>query len=160
MAYNPNQQQNPIPLTQQPQAQPGMKVAGNLNVFNKPYNSQGTRDWSHDLCDCFGDGNACLMASCVPCFLYSQNKTRLVHLEMHGRPHPNGGDMLSGDCCIYACLLSFGCFCFVQMNTRERIRTRYKITGNSLGDCCASWCCGCCGLIQESREIRLEEDTY
>ena len=38
-------------ITQEPQAQRGMRVAvGNRNAKGMPYAADGTRDWSTDLC--------------------------------------------------------------------------------------------------------------
>jgi len=34
-----------------------------------------------------------------------QNKSRIQALELSNRPHPNGGDGINGDCCLYACLM-------------------------------------------------------
>lgn len=51
-----------------------------------------------------------------PCIVYSQNKSRLRHLETRGYPHPSGGDSCTGDCCLHACLLSLGWACLIQVS--------------------------------------------
>ncbi|KIL64765.1 hypothetical protein M378DRAFT_162920 [Amanita muscaria Koide BX008] len=45
----------------------------------------------------------------------------------------------------------------VQISNRSAIRTRYNIDGGCCSDCCTAWCCTLCELVQESREIELEE---
>lgn len=49
---------------------------------------------------------------------------------------------------------------FVKMMNRSEVRRRYRISGGCCGDCCNSFCCTCCALVQESRELELEEDTF
>lgn len=39
------------------------------------------------------------------------------------------------------------------------MRRRYGIRGGCAGDCLASWCCDACALVQERRELELEEDS-
>lgn len=43
---------------------------------------------------------------------------------------------------------------------RGSTRGRYNISGNGCGDFLASICCPVCELVQEAREIELEENTY
>jgi len=46
-----------------------------------------------------------------------------------------------------------------QMMNRSTIRSRYNIRGDGCSDCLTSFCCTCCQLVQESREIELEEQS-
>lgn len=55
------------------------------------------------------------MSSLLPCVIYSQNKTRLEHLERQGYPHPTGGESFGGDCCIYYLVAGLGCHCILQV---------------------------------------------
>jgi len=138
-----------------------MKMIGNLNALNRPFDSQGEREWSFKLCDCCGDGwTVCMKSTFCPCVIYSQNKTRLDHLEREGRPHPDGGDSCGTDCLIYYCLGSINWSWLLQMAERTRLRRRYSIEGSGFGDCCESFWCGCCANIQAARELALEESTY
>lgn len=47
-----------------------------------------------------------------------------------------------------------------QIRTREEIRERYGIRSSPMGDCLVSWCCHTCSLVQERREIELEEGNF
>lgn len=46
------------------------------------------------------------------------------------------------------------------MGTRASIRARYRIGGNGCNDCLAAACCTPCDLVQESRELDIEEKQY
>jgi len=48
----------------------------------------------------------------------------------------------------------------VQTMQRGSTRGRYNISGNGCVDCLAACCCPVCELVQEAREIELEENTY
>ena len=43
---------------------------------------------------------------------------------------------------------------------RGHVRSRYNIKGGGCGDCCASFFCAPCQLVQESRELELEEQSF
>jgi hypothetical protein len=36
---------------------------------------------------------------------------------------------------------------------RREIRDRYNIGGDAVTDCLVSWCCHCCALIQQEKEV-------
>jgi hypothetical protein len=36
---------------------------------------------------------------------------------------------------------------------RGEIRDRYNIRGDAVTDCLLSWCCHCCSLIQQEKEV-------
>ncbi|TCD59890.1 hypothetical protein EIP91_011257 [Steccherinum ochraceum] len=141
---------------QQPGAVPQMSI--NRNVLNKPYNHNNERPWSHGLFTCFGDCSTCFVSWLCPCIIWSQNKSRLEYLEHTGQPHPDGGESFGNDCLIHGVLTACGGLGWVlQIGTRTSTRERYRIEGNPVKDCFASWCCHACELTQESRELELEE---
>lgn len=37
---------------------------------------------------------------------------------------------------------------------RGKIREKYNIDGSLIGDILAIWCCGCCAVSQQSRELK------
>jgi len=41
------------------------------------------------------------------------------------------------------------------MIKRGEMRERFGIEGSCLGDCVRSYCCPCCGLVQEEKEAQL-----
>ena len=112
------QQQQPtaVPyIVQQPPLVPQMAVSrggastgGNRNALDKPYDSNGQRDWSFGLFDCFGSCQTCLYAWCCPCFTYGQNMSRMHNLKTYGTPHPKGGELFTAECLTYLAFLHFG----------------------------------------------------
>ncbi|KAJ7281372.1 PLAC8 family-domain-containing protein [Mycena rebaudengoi] len=139
-----------------------MQVAagGNRNAANKMFDANGKREWSHGLCDCFGDFGTCCVAWWCPCITYGKNKARLQHLTAQGFPDPEGGGSCNGPCWGYCCLTTFTGFGFIlQAINRGEVRARYSIDGGGCTDCLASWCCTPCDLTQASREIELEEKS-
>jgi len=44
------------------------------------------------------------------------------------------------------------------MSQRGSIRHKYGIDSNGCNDCLLSWCCGCCTLIQEDKEVRSQDE--
>jgi Cys-rich protein (TIGR01571 family) len=119
-----------------------------------------------------------LTATFCPCILYSQNGSRLNHLAYQGSPHPSGGDAFTGACFGYTVTACVGVSCFLQVRLsvpigsrcqnlittqsiqRGNTRARYRISGNGCTDLLAACCCHICDLVQESREIELEENSY
>ena len=47
-----------------------------------------------------------------------------------------------------------------QIATRKDIRERYRIRGTESSDFCAPFCCQWCDLVQGSRELQLEEESF
>ncbi|KAF8198523.1 PLAC8 family-domain-containing protein [Pholiota molesta] len=132
---------------------------GNRNAMNMPVDADG-RDWSHDKCGCMSDCSTCILATCVPCVIYGQNKHRYQHLHTKGTPHPDHGGCCSGACFGHGITSICGLSFLFQMSTRGRIRNRYNIKGGGCNDCCVSLWCQPCALVQESREIALEEGSF
>ncbi|KAF8318699.1 PLAC8-domain-containing protein [Clavulina sp. PMI_390] len=147
-------------VQQQPMGTPMMAVnGGNRNALNKPIKSNGQREWSHGVFDCFGACGTCFFSWCCPCFQYGKNSSRLKHLNSQGAPHPSGGDCCNSDCMTYGALVYCGCPCLVHMGMRKDIRGRYNIEGGGGNDFLCTWCCIPCVLTQESRELELEEKS-
>lgn len=81
-------------------------VGGDRNALRVPIMSDGLRSWSYELFDCFSDLPTCMylwpclippavpgslptsgvLSCCCCCYVYSQNKQRFTHLDMHGTP--------------------------------------------------------------------------
>ncbi|EDR06888.1 uncharacterized protein LACBIDRAFT_236218 [Laccaria bicolor S238N-H82] len=134
---------------------------GNRNAKNIPVAADG-REWSHGLCDCFGDCGTCVIAWCFPCITYANIKHRYEHLNTKGFPDPqHGGSFCNSDCMLHGCITAFcGMGWIFQMGQRGSIRQRYNIKGGSCGDCCTALCCTPCELTQEARELELEEQSF
>ncbi|CAA7268707.1 unnamed protein product [Cyclocybe aegerita] len=153
----------PLPQTAQPQPTVPMSIpgAGNRNVKNLPLDAEGKRDWSFGLLDCLGDISTCCLACWCPCLAHAQNRRRLDHLNATGMPDPNRDRIVAGDSLVYA-IIEVACDMgwILQIATRNNIRQRYNIRGSAMGDCCAPFCCQACDLVQGSRELQLEEESF
>ncbi|KAF9783344.1 PLAC8-domain-containing protein [Thelephora terrestris] len=135
-----------------------MQIASNAD--NMPLDADGKRDWSNSLFGCFSDCGTCCIATFCPCIVYSQITSRLDHLATRGSPHPSGGEVFTSECLGYAVTRILGVSCLLQMGQRSSTRGRYNIAGDGFTDFLATWCCAPCDLVQESREIELEENSY
>ncbi|KAJ7847014.1 PLAC8 family-domain-containing protein [Mycena olivaceomarginata] len=140
--------QQPQYQTQQPMPTGGMQVGGgNRNAAGKPLDSNSKRD-------------TCCYACWCPWIVHGKNKQRLSHLADTGFPDPDGGACCSGSCwghCLLTSLIGGGWI--LQCLNRGDTRGRYGIQGGGCGDCCTSFCCHSCDLVQVSREIMLEEKS-
>ncbi|KAF9524352.1 PLAC8 family-domain-containing protein [Crepidotus variabilis] len=149
-------------VNNQPAGQHGMVVApgggGNRNAQNMPVDADG-RDWSNGLCGCCSSCGTCICATVLPCVVYGKNKHRYQHLDQQGTPEPSPG-CCSGSCVAHGIFAACGLGFIFQMVNRGHVRHRYNIKGSGCGDCCTSFWCSPCQLVQESREIELEEQSF
>ncbi|KAH9993559.1 PLAC8 family-domain-containing protein [Russula vinacea] len=138
-----------------------MLAGGNRNAHNIPIGHDGMRDWSHGLCDCFGRCTLCLWSWCCPCIVYTKSRQRVRHLQNHGTRLATGGDPVDCQCWCYVCADCWaGLGWILQIPLRGDIRGRYRIHGNGFLDCLVSAFCRPCALVQERREIELEENSF
>ncbi|KAI1616702.1 PLAC8 family-domain-containing protein [Exophiala viscosa] len=105
--------------------------------------------WTFGLFDCCSPVDTCCLGCWCPCILYGKTYAR-----EHGDPDASG---VNTSCMAWYAASCFGAACILQFMNRGQIREKYGIEGGSFGDFCASWCCGCCTLIQEDKEsiVRL-----
>ncbi|PUU83436.1 PLAC8 family-domain-containing protein [Tuber borchii] len=107
------------------------------------------------LFDCFADAKQCFIGCCIPGLSYSQTEYRLSTtpstLEGHDPININS---------IGACGLFWACPCvafILPYFHRQKIRQRYNIAGGDVGDCCTTYWCPACSLIQNEKEVILRE---
>ena len=94
-------------------------------------------EWSNGLFDCFGDCSACMKVCCCPCCAAG---------EIY-----EAGDL--GSCFVGCILYSFLACCYPCIFTGP-LREKKGIEGSCCGDCMLMWCCGCCQMTRELREVR------
>ncbi|XP_052088204.1 placenta-specific gene 8 protein-like [Mytilus californianus] len=117
-----HQQQNTTVVINQPGIQTNPLMIGTIH---------GTRGWSTELFDCFGDVNNCLYTGfCYSCAMYN------IAIRL--------GESSCTMCCVPA----------VDINIRTRIRTLGGIQGDMCNDCMIVAFCGACAACQENRELR------
>jgi len=146
------------PISTQPQGTAPMQAGGNRNAKNCPVGNDGKRDWSFGLFDCFSRFGLCCGSMWCPCVVYGKSRQRLRSLQTQGIPLPDDGETCDSHCILFAVV--GGNSWAMQIHTREELRERYAIRGDTAGDCLTLWCCRPCALTQERREIELEENSF
>ncbi|KAH7155485.1 PLAC8 family-domain-containing protein [Dactylonectria estremocensis] len=106
------------------------------------------QEWSNGLCSC-GPCETCLLGTFLPCMLLGQTADRMRD------PTMQTADNFNSDCMIFCGIQCVtGCGWIYAMMKRGEIRERYGIAGSGMNDCCASYWCGCCALIQQDKEVK------
>jgi len=113
------------------------------------HQNHGPQKWEHGLCGCFDECGVCCTGWWCPCILFGRTRHRLHNPTMDGYSCCNGGCM--GYAALCTCLPPFN-FILGLMQRRE-IKRKYNLEGSGCGDCCKTFCCGCCALIQEENEV-------
>lgn len=108
-------------------------------------------EWQTGICSC-GPCSSCLLSWCLPCLLLGQTSERIRD------PSMQSADNLNSDCLIHGGLTCFtGCGWIYAMIKRGEIRERYGIKGSGCDDCCVSFWCSCCALIQQDNEVLIRQ---
>jgi len=130
-----------------------------LNPLGKMRTKNGEREWSYGLCNCSSRCGTCCFAWWCPCMAYGQVKSKVHHLQIHGTPHPEGGEICGSGTWIYVALNMCYFGPILQCLNRADLRTRYRIGGNCCGDFMTACFCSACELTQELREVHAEEQV-
>ncbi|KAH9294320.1 hypothetical protein KI387_040478, partial [Taxus chinensis] len=105
-----------------------------------PYQSS---NWSTGLCDCAHDSSSCCLTCFCPCVTFG----RVAEIVDQGRT----------TCCthaiVYSLLWAIGVGCLYSCQYRAKLRAQYNLPAQPCGDCCVHFCCTCCALSQEHREL-------
>ncbi|KAI0172223.1 PLAC8-domain-containing protein [Hypoxylon sp. FL1284] len=134
---------------QQYHAHPPM---GQPAMHPSAYGQQGG-EWQADLCTC-SPCTSCMLAWCLPCLLVGQTSERIRD------PSMQSADMMNSDCMIYTAIACCtGCAWIYGMMKRSEIRERYQIEGSGCNDCCVSYWCPCCALIQQDNEVKIRQQN-
>lgn len=142
--YNPNQHQmvpgnQIVPGNMMAGGQPMPGVIVQMNQPNPCLWESGP--YKNELCGCFDDCKTCLMSFCCSCIQYGKN-----YEQIHGE-----GCLQQG--LIYLALAYFKIPCIVHMGFRKEVRQKFNIPGTDWDDFLITWCCSCCALAQDAREI-------
>lgn len=93
------------------------------------------------------------------CFSAEDDPAHEEHAEEDDRDEGESR-FFSPPCLTHALLLPCGIGLVLQAMFRGKIRKRYRIRGEVYEDGLAAFCCGPCQLVQESRELEVEERTF
>lgn len=47
----------------------------------------------------------------------------------------------------------------ISLLQRKEIRKMHGIEGGMCGDLCSNWCCPCCAVIQQYKEVEMRRDA-
>ncbi|TPX15329.1 uncharacterized protein E0L32_004606 [Thyridium curvatum] len=117
----------------------------------QPQYAQGanvhSQEWQSNLCDCSPCEN-CLLGTFLPCLLLGRTAERMRDPTMQNYESINTD-------CMLMCGISYftGCGWIYAMMKRSEIRERFGIDGSGFGDCCTTYWCPCCALIQQEKEV-------
>jgi len=100
-------------------------------------------DFQEGLCGCFSDIESCLCSCFCPCVQIGRN------WEAIGE-----GECLTCGLIYCAVQVFTGLGCIVHMMERGKVRAKYGMEENAVMDLLCAWCCGCCAMAQEAREIK------
>ncbi|KAI5843710.1 PLAC8 family-domain-containing protein [Tricharina praecox] len=147
----PEQPRSPPPAFDPHDPNPGgIHAPGQIGHPNQQH---GMEKYSHGLCDGFGDISTCCLGYWCPCILYSRTYHRLKTV-----PNSNINEFKScNNHCGMFCLLAPVSFILTTLQ-RSRIRENYRLEGSIANDCMKAYCCSCCALIQDDREVAHRED--
>ena len=142
----------PAPPLQSPHIDDSTHRPGQLTAAKSAAKSQ--RQWKHGLCD---PSPVCCTALFCPCVVYGKTMYRLSRKTAK----QDASDLLGYESCNGSCsLMALACgFQWpLTMIQRMRVRKLYEIEGGLGEDCFNSFCCYCCVLAQDEREIKEREE--
>ncbi|TGO21771.1 hypothetical protein BPAE_0201g00090 [Botrytis paeoniae] len=143
----PTMEQQPlaIPQDQQPQEQqPPPSSYSSPDVVEQS-------EWSNSIWNCFSPSSLCLKAFFCPCFVYGKTQHRI-----NKDPNLMGYSRFNNDCFIWAGAQWCGLGAVFTVLQRRQIRTEYgigKAGEGEIKDMALSWCCHCCVLMQQEKEV-------
>ncbi|KXH38763.1 PLAC8 family protein [Colletotrichum nymphaeae SA-01] len=112
-----------------------------------------TQEWQSSLMDC-GPCDTCIVGTCLPCLLLGKTSERMRDPTMQTY------EAINTDCLLMCGITWFtGCGWIYAMMKRGEIRERFGIKGSGGSDCCVSYWCGCCALIQQDKEVQARLST-
>ncbi|KAM0250606.1 hypothetical protein ACHAP5_002136 [Fusarium lateritium] len=106
------------------------------------------QEWQNNLCDC-SPCDSCMLSTCCPCILLGKTSDRMRDPTMQTADTCNSDTLIF---CAIQCVT--GCGWIYSMMKRGEIRERFGIKGSGMNDCCVSYWCLCCALIQQDNEVK------
>ncbi|CAK7206808.1 hypothetical protein SEUCBS139899_009614 [Sporothrix eucalyptigena] len=153
--YPPQQNAQQYPPQQHPQQQPiqqpvqQYQAAAPMQRGVAPGAAAGSSEWNASLMDC-SPCDSCCLGTFLPCVLLGKTSDRMRD------PTMQTADSMNSDCMVFTAIHCLtGCGWIYVMMKRGEIRERFSIVGSGTGDCCASYWCPCCSLIQQDNEVKI-----
>lgn len=73
-------------------------------------------------------------------------------------PKPQKQQLTKKQCCLYYLTAQVGFHWVLLMIRRGEIRQRFGIEGSGVSDCCSSYWCPCCVIVQQEKEIEAQSE--
>jgi len=106
-------------------------------------------EWKTDLFGCFDPIDLCVVGCFLPCLVVGKTAERMRD------PTLATFEPINNDCLIMGGVTYLtGCGWIWAFLKRGEIREKYGIKGDSTSDCCTSYWCGCCAVIQAEKEVQ------
>ncbi|KAM0383307.1 hypothetical protein ACHAPY_002423 [Fusarium culmorum] len=106
------------------------------------------QEWQSNLCNC-SPCDSCMLSTFCPCILLGKTSDRMRD------PTMQTADTCNSDTLIFTAIQCVtGCGWIYSMMKRGEIRERFGIKGSGMSDCCVSYWCLCCALIQQDNEVK------
>ncbi|KAK6614627.1 hypothetical protein H4I96_00948 [Botrytis cinerea] len=143
----PTMEQQPlaIPQDQQPQEQPPPSSYSSPNVVEQS-------EWSNSIWNCFSPSSLCLKAFFCPCFVYGKTQHRL-----NKDPNLMGYSRFNNDVLFY---MGGGSMVWSRSHIHHSSTSPnsngiwdWKAGEGEVKDIALSWCCHCCVLMQQEKEV-------
>ncbi|KAL4976889.1 PLAC8 family-domain-containing protein [Aspergillus desertorum] len=96
------------------------------------------KEWNYSLFDCCSPGSLCFLTCCLPCLTFGRTQARAQD------PTLRSYSSINSECLI-----------FTGLTLCCEMREKHGIDGSCCRDCCATFSCGCCTLVQEEKEMEL-----
>lgn len=133
----------PPPTAPPPPPQPTYNHA--MNQSHHAHPAAGLARWSTGLFHCMDDPGNCLITCLCPCITFGQ----IADIVDRGTcPCAGSGAAYAAICattgmgCLYSCVY------------RTKMRAHYDLDEGECPDFLVHWCCECCALCQEYRELK------
>ncbi|KAL4883567.1 PLAC8 family-domain-containing protein [Aspergillus karnatakaensis] len=127
------------------------------------------RNWSYSFWQFWTPVDTCLMAWCCPCILFGKTQARIAD------PSLANYSPINDNCLLWCGLSCFNASFLIQAKKRDDLRKKYGISethlervlgmpeggiqakhgieGSFVEDLAGAFCCRCCGLVQEEKEV-------
>ncbi|KAI1755190.1 PLAC8 family-domain-containing protein [Xylaria castorea] len=140
----------PMAVNHQSYAHPP-PMAVNSQFYGQP--GMERTEWQTSLFNC-EPISSCLLGWCCPCLLLGQTSSRIRD------PSSASPELVNSDCAIYTAIQCLsGCGWIYVLAKRSQIRDEFGIKGGGCGDCCTTYWCHCCALIQQDNEVKRRQQA-
>ncbi|CAG8949716.1 hypothetical protein HYFRA_00004034 [Hymenoscyphus fraxineus] len=129
-------------------------ISTNMN-FQQAKTPTGEAEWEHGLFDCFKGEDLLLGVQTYfcPCITYGKTQARTRD------PTLGSYELINTDCLMWTGAHCFGISWLLSCMKRTEIRESYNIRGDNVTDCLLSWCCNCCTLMQQEKEVIAKQKS-